>query len=125
MSKLMSILEQIAKESDDILGVGIFDYETGVSVIEKNTDPKINLSIPSAYFSELIKHTKTGYKELGMGEDVKEYVVVVNSCYILIKSIKETKYHILCNISLNGNQSFIKEVLKKYEDPIGKELEAF
>jgi predicted regulator of Ras-like GTPase activity (Roadblock/LC7/MglB family) len=124
MAKISNILDQVVKESDDLLGVGVFDYTSGILITEKNVDPEIDLAIPAAYFSELIKHTKTGYKEIGIGENVKEYVVVVNNCYIIIKSIKDTKYHMLCYISLNGNQSFIKEVLKKYEDPLGKELEA-
>jgi predicted regulator of Ras-like GTPase activity (Roadblock/LC7/MglB family) len=122
MSKIPNILDQIVKESDGLLGVCIFDSISGVLITEKNVDSEIDLTVPSAYFSELIKNTKTVFKELGSSENANEFLITANNFYLIIKSIKNMKYHVLCYISHNGNKDYIKEVLKKYEEPLCKEL---
>jgi hypothetical protein len=122
MSKISNILDQIAKESDDILGVCLFDHMSGVLIAEKNVDSKIDLAIPSAYFSEFVKSASGAVKAMGIPADIDEYLITFNNFYLIIKSVKNMKHSILCYISLTGNQSYIKEILNKYEDPINKEL---
>jgi len=124
MSKIPNILDQIAKESDDILGVCIFDHISGVLIAEKNVDSKIDLTIPAAYFSEFVKDASGAVKAMGIPADINDYLLTFNNFYLIIKSVNNMKHFILCYISLNGNQAFVKEVLKKYEEPLGKELES-
>jgi len=124
MSSIFSILNDIVKESDEILGICVFDYLSGVSIADKSVDSKIDLSIPAAYFSEFMKHSKENFKQLGLPDSIDECLIKANNFFIIIKSIKNMKYHVLCYISLTGNQSFVKEILKKYEDPLSNELQS-
>jgi len=122
MAKIDELLEKFIKEVENAAVTAIIHLEDGTPIAGITNDENLDLQIPVAYFSEVVRISSEASQETGFG-DLEDILIYTGTHYVIMRVLgSEKRYVHLLALNKKGNWGIAKVKMQKYSKTLAEAL---
>ncbi len=117
MHRLQEIQEFLKKELDGFVASAIVDAEQGMPLAGLTADPSMDLSVPSAYYTDTFRSAIKSFDSVGWGQPT-EVLMPGKTHTIVLFSIKDGAYYQGIAVMNKGQMGMVRAIFSKVRGEI-------
>lgn len=122
MAKIDELLENFLKEIENATVTAIIHLEDGTPIAGVTNDDNLDLQIPVAYYSEVVRKSLEASKETGFGE-FEDILIYTGTHYVIMRVLGDDKRYVhLLALGKKGNWGIAKVKMQKYSKVLAEVL---
>lgn len=105
---MVNAIEKIESEVQGFIGASLVDMDTGLTLAAKSRNPEFDLSLASAYNSELVKAKLKTMRVLGLTTQLEDMLLTLGDQLHLIKIINANTFLYLAATRESTNLALLR-----------------
>ena len=112
--KALEVMEKIESEVSGFIAASLVDLESGLTLAVKSNRPEFDLSVASAYNSEMVKMKMKTMKSLGLKATLEDMLLTLSDQIHLIKLISPKTFLYLAADKSSTNLAIVRSAVSKH-----------
>lgn len=112
--KYSETFDKLQGEIPGFIAAALVDLETGMTLSTKSTRPDFDLSVASAFNSELVKQKLKTMKALNLKSSLEDILLTLSDQLHVIKFVTPKTFIYLAADKANSNLAIVRSVVAKY-----------
>ncbi len=117
MHRLQEIQEFLKNELEGFVASAIVDVEQGMALAGLTADPSMDLSVPSAYYTDTFRSAVKSFESVGWGQP-NEVLMPGKTHTIVLFSIKDGAYYQGIAVTNKGQMGMVRAIFSKVRGEI-------
>lgn len=115
----VEIFEKMAAEIPGFIAASLVDVDSGMTIAIKSMRPDFDLSVASAYNSEIVKAKLKAIKALGLKSNLEDMLLTLSDQIHLIKIVSPASFVYLAADRSLANLAIVRTVVNKNTTTLG------
>ena len=116
--QVVEVFDKFANEIPGFIAASLVDLDSGMTIATKSFRPDFDLSVASAYNSELVKAKLKTIKTLGLQSTLEDMLLTVSDQIHLIKLVSPGTFIYLAADRTMANLAMVRSTVNKYASEV-------
>ena len=112
--QIHEVFDKFAAEIPGFIAASLVDLDSGMTIGTKSVRPDFDLSVASAYNSEIVKAKLKAIKALGLKGALEDMLLTLSDQIHLIKIVSATSFIYLAADRASANLAIVRNVVNKH-----------
>lgn len=113
-NQIQEVFERFVDEIPGFIAVSLVDLDSGMTLATRSVRPDFDLSVASAYNSEIVKAKLKAIRALGLKGGLEDMLLTLSDQIHLIRIVSATSFLYLAADRASANLAIVRNVVNKH-----------